>query len=400
MTASSDVIIIGGGPAGSVAGALLARAGYQVELLEAQGFPRFHVGESLIPAVNLTLERLGVLDRMDAMGYPRKFGVQFYSPKGPGRPFYFSEATDERMHQTWQVMRSTFDAMLMDVAVDDGVNVRMGTRAVDAIRDGDAVTGVKVADEGDVKQDLHARVVIDASGQSGVVAKRMSQRLGVSDLENLAVFAHYRGVRLDEGIDAGSTLIFRLDTKDWIWFIPLPGDLVSIGLVAPSKSIWNYGDDPERVIEASIARCPHLQERLESASRVTDVHVARDFSYVSAKDGGDGWLLTGDALGFIDPVYSSGLFLAVHSAELAADAVMEAFETGSAPRFSGYAANYRTAWDRFLTIVRAYYDEDFHFGPVASNEQNRQGLVDILTGDVGTPSAAQVAREISTTMGG
>ena len=121
MPHSTDVIVVGGGPAGATASALIAKAGYQVSLLEAQAFPRFHVGESLIPAVNLTLERLGVLDRMNDYRFPNKHGVQVCSPKGPGRPFYFSEATDPRMHQTWQVLRSDFDAMLLDTAVANGV---------------------------------------------------------------------------------------------------------------------------------------------------------------------------------------------------------------------------------------------------------------------------------------
>lgn len=399
VTHSSDVIVIGGGPAGATASALIAQAGYEVSLLEAQTFPRFHVGESLIPAVNLTLDRLGVLDQMDGHGFPNKHGVQFYSPKGAGRPFYFSEATDPRMHQTWQVLRSDFDAMLLDKAVENGVTTFMGTRALEARRDGDRITGIRATNGHDEELTFDAPVVIDASGQNGVVARRLGRRTGVPDLENLAVFAHYRDARLDDGIDAGSTLIFRLEAKSWLWFIPLPG-VVSVGLVAPSKTIWSYGDEPESVLDAAIGACPHLMERLDEASRTTDVHVARDFSYVAQQEGGEGWLLAGDALGFIDPVYSSGLFLAVYSAELAADAVDDAFKAGGPPRFESYAASYRSAWDRFLSIVRAFYTEGFHFGPLAKDADGRQGLVDILTGDVGTPSADRVARAISATLGG
>lgn len=399
MTHSTDVIVVGGGPAGATASALIAKAGYQVSLLEAQAFPRFHVGESLIPAVNLTLERLGVLDRMNDYRFPNKHGVQFFSPKGPGRPFYFSEATDPRMHQTWQVLRSDFDAMLLDTAVANGVTTFMGTRALEALRDGDRVTGIRATNGHGEEMRFDARVVIDASGQGGVVAKRLSRRVGVADLENLSVFAHYSNAHIDDGIDAGSTLIFRLDAKSWLWFIPLP-DVVSVGLVAPSKAIWSFGDEPESVLDNAIAACPHLMQRLEEASRTTDVHVARDFSYVAQDEGGEGWLLAGDALGFIDPVYSSGLFLAVHSAELAADAIDAAFKAGGDPRFDGYAGAYRSNWDRFLSIVRAYYTEGFHFGPIAKNAEGRQGLVDILTGDVGTPSADRVAKEIAATLAG
>ena len=387
-----DAVVIGAGPAGSTAASLLAREGRSVALFDREAFPRFHVGESLVPAVNLTLDRLGVMDRVEALRSPRKHGVQFFSPKGPSRPFYFAECGDQRFHHTWQVLRSDFDAMLLDVAREAGAVIATETEVLDVTTEGDAVTGVVVQLGPDRTETIGARVVIDASGLNGVVTKRFGERQVLDDLRNVAAFAHFKGPTRDTGIDAGSTLVFRIDSASWLWFIPLP-DSVSIGLVTAADRIQDFGSIPEEILARAIAAAPHLAQRMGAASRTTDVMVVRDFSYLARNDGGRGWLLAGDALGFIDPVYSSGMFLTMLSAERAADAVHEALDSGPL-EFSGYAADYRVAFQRFLPLVRAFYTDGFHFGPLASDERKRRGLVDMLIGSVGTVEAIEVSETI------
>lgn len=393
-TSNFDVIVIGGGPAGATAAALLAKAGHSVGLFERHSFPRFHVGESLVPAVNLTLEKLGVRKRMDEIGFTQKHAVQFISPKGPSRPFYFAEVRDERMHYTWQVLRSEFDRMMLDHAVECGAHVETDTSAVEVCSEGDAVTGVRVRRLDESEKVVSARVVLDASGQQGVVARERSQQQLIPGLQNTAVFAHYQGVKLDPGIDAGSTLIYRLDTKSWIWFIPLAGG-VSIGLVTSAREILRFGKNRDEILQSAIDQCPALLERMENATVIGEVRVARDFSYRAAVDGGPGWAVIGDALGFIDPVYSTGLLLSVRSAEIAALEVACALAGDQKhPDMRGFSADWQVAFDRFLPLVRAFYTDDFRFGELSKHESHRQGLIDLLTGIVDTDEAVGVVAKI------
>jgi len=391
---SFDVVIIGGGPAGSTAAAMLAKSGHRVALFDRHSFPRFHVGESLVPAVNLTLEKLGVLERMDEHGFPQKHGVQFYSPSGPSRPFYFSEVRDPRMQHTWQVLRSDFDKMLLDNAIAAGAHVETDTPVIEVCSEGSTVTGVRVQRLDGSQDSVRARIVLDSSGQKGVIAREFSQQQLIPGLENTAVYAHYEGVQTDPGIDAGSTLIYRLDADSWIWFIPLMG-VVSIGLVTSARGILRYGQNRDEILQSAINQCPALLERMGTATLRGEVRVARDFSYRAKCDGGVGWALIGDALGFIDPVYSTGLLLSVRSAEIAALEMTCALAGDQEhPDLAGHSKEWQKAFDRFLPLVRAFYTEDFRFGELSKHAAHRQGLVDLLTGIVDTEEAVGVVRKI------
>ena len=397
---TTDVVVIGGGPAGSATATLLADAGLRVALFDKGAFPRHHVGESLIPAVNLTLERLGLLDRMDGYRFPRKHGVQFFSPRGPSRPFYFSEAGDERMKASWQVLRSDFDQLVIERAQEAGVCANFESEVVDVLVDGpednEHICGVQVVEASGDMLDVEARVVIDASGVQGLLAQRLGERHHIDGLQNSSVYAHFEGVEVDHGLDGGSTLIFKIEHGAWLWFIPLP-DAVSIGLVAPAKSITRYGRRPNEILSNAIASSEHLMPRMTNARQIGPTRAVRDFSYHAHCDGGRGWLLVGDALGFIDPMYSTGLFLSLLSAELGADAVSEKLRHhrgAGAPDFRGFSKRWQDAYDRFLPLVRAFYREDPRFREFARVPAKRQGLVDLLTGLFETPDAVAVADEL------
>lgn len=402
---SFDVVVIGGGPSGAALATHVARAGLRVALFEKYEFPRFHIGESLVPAVNPMLERLDILHELDELGFPQKHGVQFFSPKGPSRPFYFSESSDPSMSQTWQVVRSDFDASLFANAKRAGVHAQTGTEvlSVHERREADGqrtVTGVRIRDANGAR-DVAARVVVDATGQRGLLGRTLGGRSVLSGLENSSVYAHYKNVPLDSGLDKGSTQIHRLADRSWLWFIPLR-DTVSIGLVAPAARIMSYGKGLTEILDNTLAMSEPLTERLASAERTTEVRSARDFTYRAQTDGGRGWLLVGDSLGFIDPMYSTGLFLSLLSSELGAKAICDGLlrsdtktgdtKTDDVPDLRGFSTEYQAAFDQFLVLVRAFYREGFQFGPVARDDELRQGLVDLLTGIVGTPGADKVTR--------
>lgn len=398
VTHDYDVVIVGGGPAGATLGTFVARAGHRVALFERRSFPRFHVGESLVPAVNLTLEKLGVLDQMDGRGFPRKHGVQFFSPKGAGRPFYFSEVDDPRMHSTWQVLRSDFDSMLLDNAAKAGVTVSTESEVLEASTDNGSIECLRLRQPDGTEKNVRARIVVDASGQRSLIARRFGGHTTIEGLSNASVFAHFNDADRDTGIDAGSTLIFRIDAHKWLWSIPLPG-AVSIGLVASARDIWSMGGTPNEVLDTAIAECEPLRQRLTRAHRATDVLAVRDYTYRANQDGGKGWMLVGDALGFIDPMYSTGLFLTMLSAELAADAIDVGLATSEPqPDLAGYSTRYQAAFDRFLILVRAFYSEGFRFGEFAKNDEYRKGLVDLLTGIVDSPAAHEVSRALASTL--
>jgi len=386
-TPEYDVITIGGGPAGSTAAALLAQDGYRVLQLERERFPRFKIGESLIPASFDTLKRLGVLDELRRSHFPKKYSVQFFS--GDGRastPFYFSETDPSERSQTWQVLRSEFDALLLDNARRRGAEVRTGVQVREVLFDGDRATGVRVRTDG-TEREIGCRVVIDASGQRALVARQLKLRCQDPRLRMAAIFTHFAGAQRDSGIDEGATLILNTRDKDsWFWYIPLPEDRVSVGVVGPiDYLVRGRQGSPQRIFEEELERCPRLEPRLAAARQVLPVMVLNDFSYTSRQVAGDGWVLVGDAFGFLDPIYSSGVLLALRSAELAADAVGDALATGdlSGVRLGGFGPRLRDGMAAFRQLIYAFYNKEFSFGRfLRRHPEHRLAVIRILVGDV------------------
>ncbi|MEZ6130924.1 MAG: NAD(P)/FAD-dependent oxidoreductase [Planctomycetaceae bacterium] len=395
-----DVIVVGGGPAGATTAALVAEHGHSVLLLERAQLPRFHVGESLIPETYWPLKRLGLLNRLKESAFPRKYSVQFVSEGiKESTPFYFDMYNPHESSVTWQVERGPFDQMLLERAQELGAVVHTSAQVTDVIFENDVAVGVRCRllneDGGRTEREVRCRVVVDATGQSAFISNRRGQRDPDPCLKKGTIWTYWKGALRDPGKDSGATLIMQTaGKKSWFWYIPLPDDVVSIGCTGSMS--YMFGKDQgnaEAVYNRELDRCPAMQKRLENATRCTDFFTTKDFSYYSREAAGNGWLLVGDAFGFIDPVYSSGVFLALKGGEFAADAIHDALERNdlTAPRLGQWQPLYKQGIENFRKLVYAFYADDFSFGMfLKEHPEYKSNMVDILVGDVFKPGVGDI----------
>lgn len=383
---SYDVLVIGGGPAGTALATFLQRQGHTCLVLEGSTFPRYHIGESLIPHTHGTLDRLGLLPVLRESHFPVKHSVRFVSPSGQqADPFYFSETIEGERSRTWQVARSEFDQMCLDNAIRSGVEVHMKTRVRKVLFEGEQAIGV-VAHRGDEPDtEIRGKVIVDASGRATVIGKQLGLREEIPNLRKASIWSYYRGGQRLEGIDAGETTVFTIEDRGWFWYIPLPNDIVSVGIVASPEYLFETSSHFEEVFLREVDRCGPLAQRLQNAERVDSVRGIRRLAYLNRQVTGDGWLMIGDAAGFLDPIYSSGLFLALASAELAAGCVHSALEKDdvSAGELGGFTAALWDGVDVVWRLIKAYYDPAFSFRDFAARyPEHRATLIDCLVGDV------------------
>jgi flavin-dependent dehydrogenase len=381
-----DVVVIGGGPAGSTVSTLLAQQGCRVQLFERERFPRFHIGESLIPETYWVLERLNMLPKMQRSRFVKKYSVQFVNSAGrESAPFYFWDNKPHECSQTWQVVRSEFDQMMLENAREHGVDAHEGVRVHEVLFDGDRAAGVRIREDGGAFRDVHAKVVVDASGQNGLLMNKLGLRVWDPLLNKGAIWTYWEGAYRDSGRDEGATLVIQNGNKmGWFWYIPLHSDIVSVGVVAPFDYLFkgrhNYGQTYEEEVE----RCPGVKERVAPAKMVTGYFATKDYSYRSRQVAGDGWVLVGDAFGFLDPLYSSGVLLALKSGEMAADAIVEGLSRGntSAAQLGKWGPVFNEGVDRMRRLVCEYY-EGFSFGNMIRRFPEMRGtLTDLLIGDL------------------
>lgn len=383
-----DVIVIGGGPGGAAAATLVAQRGHRTLLLERTAEPKFKIGESLMPATWWTLERMGVIQKLKESHFPRKYSVQFFGKTGKASsPFYFQETDPHESSVTWQVLRSEFDALLLDNAREHGVEVRRGAGVKDVLFEGERAVGVKL-DDGST---LSCKVVVDATGRSALLGKKLGLMVADPELRKASLFTHFEGALRDPGIDEGATLVLHTeDASGWFWYIPLPEDRVSVGVVGSIEQlVSSRKGDPQAVFDEEVERCPALKPRLENARQVMPVQVLRDFSYRSSRIAGDGWVLVGDAFGFLDPIYSSGVFLALKSGELAADSIHAALDAGdpSAARLGAFGPEFLAGMEAMRKLVYAFYEPDFSFSKfLAQFPGCRNDLIHLLVGNVFRPT--------------
>lgn len=391
-SANYDVIVIGGGPAGTTTATLLAQNGHRVAIFERDRFPRFHIGESLIPETYWVLKRLNMLPKMKSSHFIKKYSVQFVNDKGRlSEPFYFWDHKPQDCSQTWQVRRSEFDQMMLDNAREHGVEVFEGARVHDVVFEGDRAVGVNVAvGEGAAPQTIRSQVVVDASGQQSMLIGKLGLRIWDSDLKKAAIWTYWKGAYRDVERDEGATIVIQTEGKrGWFWYIPLHDDIVSVGVVAGHDYLFkNRGTtDFEEIYFQEVARCPGVQPRIANATRCDIFRTQKEYSYTSKQIAGDGWVLVGDALGFLDPLYSSGVLLALKSGQYAADAVSEALAKGdtSKAQLSTWEAEYRAGVERMRRLVLEFYN-GFSFGRFVRKHPHLKGYVtDVLIGDLFKP---------------
>ena len=383
-----DAIVVGGGPAGSSTAALLAEKGHDVLIVEKEKFPRYHVGESLMPFCYFPLEKLGLVDTLMESANPRKYCVQFVREDGfLSQPFYFFQHFDHPSSTTWQVWRSEFDKMIMDKAREHGANVWEETKAKSLLKTGDRVDGVKVVSKDLGEIELHAPIVVDASGRDCFAAHKENWMVRDPELKKIALWTYYKNAKRDPGLDEGATTVAYLPNKGWFWYIPLSDGMVSVGIVAESDYLFNGTTrDHEEIFQREVQNNEWIKDHLAEGEQTGEYRITGEYSYRNKYCAKDGLVLAGDALGFLDPVFSSGVFLALKSGVMLADEIDLALSSGNpitADSFDNYGKRMQSSIETMRKIVYAFYDQDFSFGDlVKRGDHLRSALTDCLIGNV------------------
>jgi flavin-dependent dehydrogenase len=372
-----DVLVVGGGPGGSTAAALLAGGGFSVVLVERELFPRFHIGESLLPANLLLLDRLGVHDALRATGPIAKYGAQFYDQEfDRGHTFYFRKNAT-LPNYGYEVKRAEFDTILLDHARGRGADVWQPAVAERPVLEEDGAT-VTVT-RGEERLEVRARFLVDASGRDGFLATTLGRRERVPNLGKVAVFAHHRGAARAPGIDEGNIRVVVFP-DGWFWWIPFAGDVTSVGCVLHAKTVRGREGAIEALYDEMIARVPRVAEGLRGATRITPVYRAANFAYVNRPVVGDRFVSVGDAVAFIDPVFSAGVFIAMASAELAAPLIARALRENRfrARRFRPYERRLWYGLRPFFRFIHKYYEPTFM--EIFLQPRSTLGMLDAVTG--------------------
>lgn len=354
-----DVIVIGGGPGGSSAGSYLAKAGKRVLLLEKEIFPRFHVGESLLPYNFRIFRELGLLPVLESAGFPRKYGAQFVlgdNSKWAG--FVFRNGRFTREHQAFQVERAPFDHLLLNHAQSLGVDVRQGWSASRYQSGPDAVT-VHAMDPENKPRVFRASFLVDASGRGNLTGNQDGTRVTHPHLNKLAVFGHFHGVKRDPGDRGGDTIVVRLARK-WFWVIPVSADKTSVGCVLDKEEFLRLKSSPEEVFNHFVAETPAVRDRMAAARRNGPIYTTADFSYYNKSLVGPRLIRVGDAAGFLDPIFSSGVYMAMLSGKLASEAILGALK-GRSPRrlFSRYEKGFFSSMKFYWDMIEGFYTTPF-----------------------------------------
>lgn len=378
-----DVVVIGGGPAGATCAADLAGAGRSVLLLEKAAFPRFHVGESLLPYMAGLLEQLDLLDHARRQSYMMKCGAEFTDDSGSFHRVSFDNQGPGRQHCTFQVERAHFDEMLLSYARSCGARVLMPATVDDVVVESGRVVGVRFR-RGGAEHEVRAAHVVDASGRSGKIAKKFGLRQSIPNLRMVAVYQHFADV--DEDLNPGWTGDIQIGSHDagWVWAIPIWSNTLSIGTVMPKAELRDRA--PDTAFQEHLYRIPRIAERLKGARRCSEVRVETDYCYYSDQLAGPGWSMVGDAGCFVDPIFSGGVFLAMVTGRKAAETVLTVLES---PERADEATDeferfYKTGYDSYIRLIQGFYTQGFDFRKyraMLADEVDDRSVALLLSGD-------------------
>lgn len=381
-----DAIVIGCGPAGSSASAVLASKGRRVLVLEKEKFPRYHIGESLIPYTYFPLQRIGLIDKMKASHFTKKFSVQFISPDGrASHPFYFFKHLKHEAADTWQVLRSEFDQLLMDNAREKGAEVMEEITVRETIERDGYVVGVKAVNKSGEALEFYAPITLDATGRDAFSVTRHGWKVRDPYLNKIAIWTYFRGAMRDPGVDEGATTVAYVPEKGWFWYIPLAGNVVSVGVVAEKDYLYRDTRDLAEIFHREVGNNKWIEQHIAVGEQFGPYRVTGEYSYRSRHCAANGLVLIGDAFAFLDPVFSSGVFVALCSGERAADAVDRALTMGdySAAQFAPYGADICRGIEAMRRLVYAFYDHAFSFGAFVKKYPHLTGdLTDCLIGNL------------------
>lgn len=347
-----------------------------------------------MPETFWTLDRLGVLNEMKQIGFTRKNGVQFVQTADDETPpFYFDEHAEHESAVTFHVQRAEFDKLLFDTALKRGATITDETTVVDVEfkKNGSHLVSLKTVD-GKTKQ-VATKIVVDASGQQSLIANRNQLKEVNPHLKKAAIWAYFKNAIVNGGCNPEVTCVLHTKSKEaWFWYVPLSDETVSVGLVGDSDFILKRGGSPQQTFNTEVGNCPGLQRRLRDAQPVGKFYVAKDFSYTTTQASGAGWVLIGDAYGYIDPVFCSGVFLALKSGELAADAIIDSFYRNdfSAESLGRWADKFEDGVQWIRKLVQCFYDKDFSFSEFMQAHPEHAGkLTALFAGKVfeGNPGA-------------
>jgi len=357
-TCDTDVLVIGGGPGGSTAAALARQKGLRVLVIEKESFPRFRIGESMLPAANAIMRETGVWPKIEQAGFVPKYGAVFHTADGQAtQEIIFQDSSIPNLQCTYQVERARFDALLLDHARELGAEVRLQTRArilaVGPDRQEVALDGPNGS------QTVTARWLVEAGGRDNPLLSREARELDPSPFpKRVAVFSHFTGVGRAPGRAGGHTVVVRLE-DGWFWLIPIDAERTSVGLVTTVAAMRAAAVTPEALFRAAVARSAKLTELFQGAAAVMPFHVTSDYSYFRRQIAGERWLKVGDAAGFFDPIFSSGVYVSMWSARQAVGLIARAEAKGrglTRGEQSSYTRHLKKHAGVFAQLIAAFYD--------------------------------------------
>lgn len=368
---SVEVVVIGAGPGGSATATRLAQAGRSVLVLERSAFPRFHIGESMLPCSNAVFEQLGILERIRSAGFMVKTGAEFSGTTGRGvGRITFDKQGEDRYPTTFQVERSRFDKLLADFAEESGADVRYEANVKEILQEGGRVVGVRY-EQGGTSHVVRAKYVIDAAGRGSRLAQLFKTRRYTNRLRNAAVFRHYEGV--DEATNPGIEGDIQISGhKDgWVWAIPLSREKLSVGAVMPRELL--RAGDAEALFNEHVGLIKRISVRIADAKPMGDLKVETDYTYCSDSVVGPGWFMVGDSACFVDPIFSAGVLLAMTTGIRAADTVTRILTgKGEVDRLQeDYQKFLKTGYDMYTRLMYIYYESGNNLKPWLASQDMR-----------------------------